>query len=93
MDKNYIDLQAKRNNRNKRLYLSDGSVDDIFSIYRKRNQLPCVIPSSNFYCTIIKGDEHSKIKGIPLSFEYRKEIHLLSMVFHSVEMDCSITEI
>ena len=69
------------------------SIEDIISIIRQKVPLSCVMRNDNDYYAIVKGDTDAKLNAVPMILNYKHNIKSLSMVFHSVHIDISITDL
>jgi len=80
-----------RMNRPKKMYMTYKSVNEIYSSFRKNRPFSAVrCYDQKFYAVVQRVQ--SKLYAIPIQIQHFKKISSLSMDFHKVEIDSSMTD-
>ena len=75
------------------MYVIYDSVIDLYSTLRMNRPISCVRTFKDLYYVIIR--ENKKVEGlrcVPILFEYAKTVESLSMNFHNISIDMSLTD-
>ena len=74
------------------MFQSYKSVNEVYSLYRRNRPLSAVrCYNSEFYIAVDTGNKKD-MKGIAISFECSFHVSTLSMHFHKMKMDLSLTK-
>ena len=75
------------------MYVIYDSVIDLYSTLRMNRPISCVRTFQDLYYVIIR--KNKKVEGlrcVPILFEYAKTIESLSLNFHNININMSLTE-
>ena len=87
---NYVD---SKKNRRKKMYVIYDSVIDLYSTLRMNRPISCVRTFKDLYYVIIRENKKVEdLRCVPILFEYAKTIESLSMNFHNINIDMSLTD-
>ena len=84
-------LTNSRMEREKKMYVKYKSTNEIFSLYRRNKPISAVKCSDGKFYAVIQNTQH-KLHAVTIQFSYMKTIHSLSMNYHAINFDLSLTD-
>ena len=82
----------KAERRERKMYTSHETVEEIFSLYRQHKPISIVMTQSNNYFAITDIQIDNFVGGVPVQLKYYTTIDSMAMNTHEVIIDCEIAD-
>ena len=88
----YMKNLKKKMMTSKKMFHTCKSINEVFSLYRRNMPLSCVKCENGKYLVVIACSGDNTLRGMEISFKHRFVIPNLSMHFHEMKMDISMSQ-
>ena len=88
----YLEYVESMKYRKKKMYFIYDNISNLYSLLHRNIPVSCVRILDDYYYAIVRNLSSEKVIGVPISFIYEKIVNFLSMVYHWVAIDMSITD-
>ena len=74
------------------MYFTYDNIINLYSVLHRKRPVSCARALDDYYYIIVRNLSNEKLGAVPVSFIYEKIIDSLSIIYHRVVIDMSITD-